>query len=286
MTEPDGQHIEGYDAGTREQLIAEAADLVRAFGFTAHHIVLIGGMVPGLLVPVLDPGIAPHVGTADIDLCLSLALVVGDTESYERMETTLNRLGFTQGDASFRWHRRDGVKLTVEFFCPAGEDRPAGRAFRPNTASSPTAKHNMGGRLSALALNAGELLTADFEVIERTVELPQRKGTLDVRLRVTGPLAFLVANVEALNERDKPKDAYDIVWLIEVGQGDPLRPRLRSHNAPHLPETKSMSPCRQSGGHLKQPTASVREAMQGLSHTLQTRKHDLNGTPSARSPSS
>lgn len=221
LTEPDGQHIEGYDADIREQLIAEAADLVRAFGFTAHHIVLIGGMVPGLLVPVLDPGIEPHVGTADIDLCLSLALVVGDTESYERMETILKRLGFVQGDASFRWHRRDGVKLTVEFFCPAGEDRPAGRTFRPNTASSPTAKYNMGGRLSALALNAGELLTADFEVIERTVELPQRKGTLDVQLRVTGPLAFLVAKVEALNERDKPKDAYDIVWLIESWPGGP-----------------------------------------------------------------
>jgi hypothetical protein len=221
LNEPDGQHIDRYEPELAGQLIAEAADLVRAFGFAAHHVVLIGGLVPGLLVPVLDPGIEPHVGTADIDLCLSLALVQGDTESYERMETVLKRLGFAQGETSFRWHRQADVKLTVEFFCPAGEDRPAGRAFRPTMASSPTAKHNMGGHLSALALNAGELLTADAEIIQRTVELPKGKGVVDVQLRGTGPLAFLVAKVEALNDRDKPKDAYDIVWLIESWPGGP-----------------------------------------------------------------
>ena len=221
MNEPDGQHVAGYDRYLAETLVAEAADLVRALGFMAPHVVLIGGLVPGLLVPVLDPGIEPHVGTADIDLCLSVALVEGDTEAYERIETVLKGLGFEEGDVSFRWQRREGIGLSVEFFCPAGEQRPSGRVFRPTLADNPTGKHNFGGRLSALALDAGELLTTDVEVLRRSIVLPQNKGTLDMDLRVTGPLAFLTAKIDALRGRDKPKDAYDIVWLIESWPGGP-----------------------------------------------------------------
>ena len=62
MNEPDGQHVAGYDPDLTETLVAEATDLVRALRFMAPHVVVIGGLVPELLVPVLDPGIEPHVG--------------------------------------------------------------------------------------------------------------------------------------------------------------------------------------------------------------------------------
>lgn len=215
MSEPDGHHLSGYDPAVATELVAEAADLMRALGFTASHVVLIGGLVPSLLVPVLDPGIELHIGTADLDLCLSIALVEGQTETYERIEAVLKGRGFEVGDVSFRWHRRAGLALTVEFFCPAGENRPAGQVFRPNAAANPTGKHNFGGRLSALALEAGGLLTRDVEEVTQSVDLPQGRGRYVARVRVTGPLAFLVAKTDALRDRDKPKDAYDIVWLIE-----------------------------------------------------------------------
>jgi len=222
LSEPDGQHISGYDAVLAEHLVAEAADIIRSLGFASAHVVLIGGIVPGLLVPVLDPGIEPHVGTADIDLCLSVALVEGATDTYERIETVLKRLGFAETDTSFRWRRSDGLPLTIEFFCPADDTRPAGRAFRPSASDNPTGKHNLGGRLSALALDAGALLTTDVEVVRREVNLPGNKGTLVAELRVTGPVAFLVGKSQALvgaTARDKPKDSYDIVWLIESWPG-------------------------------------------------------------------
>lgn len=222
MSEPDGQHISGYDAVLAEQLVAEAADIVRSLGFASAHVVLIGGIVPGLLVPVLDPGMEPHVGTADIDLCLSVALVEGATDTYERIEAVLKRLGFAETDASFRWRRSGGLPLTIEFFCPAADTRPAGRAFRPSASDNPTGKHNFGGRLSALALDAGDLLTTDVEVVRRAVNLPGNKGKVVTELRVTGPVAFLVAKSQALvgsTARDKPKDAYDIVWLLESWPG-------------------------------------------------------------------
>ena len=58
-------------------------------------------------------------------------MIEGDTATYDRMEAVLRRLGFSESGASFRWRRSAGVPVTVEFFCPAKEDRPAGQAFRP-----------------------------------------------------------------------------------------------------------------------------------------------------------
>ncbi|MFP3344701.1 hypothetical protein R0J87_19685, partial [Halomonas sp. SIMBA_159] len=83
------------------------------------------------------------------------------------------------------------------------------------------AKHNFGGKLSALSLKAGNVLVEDVETVERAVTLPEGKGKLSIPLRVTGPLAFLLAKKDALVGRDKPKDAYDIVWIIENWPGGP-----------------------------------------------------------------
>ncbi len=156
MTEPDGQHQAQYDSASADLILAHAAEIIRATGFAAEHIVVIGGLVPSLLVPVLDAGVEPHIGTADVDLCLSLALIEGDTGTYDRIETVLKRLGFVEGDATFRWVRREGMPMTVEFFCPSGPGRPAGRMWRPKASDNPTGKQNLGGNLSALSLSAGE----------------------------------------------------------------------------------------------------------------------------------
>ncbi len=215
MTDPDGSHHTQYDSASADLILAHAADIVRATGFAAQHLVLIGGLVPSLLVPVLDPGIEPHIGTADVDLCLSLALVEGDTGTYQRIENVLKQLGFVAGDMSFRWVRREDAPMVVEFFCPAGPDRPAGRIWRPKSAENPIGKQNLGGTLSALSLDAGAILTDDVEYVQREIMLPNGKGRAPIELRVTGPVAFVVAKTQALLKRDKRKDAYDIVWLIE-----------------------------------------------------------------------
>lgn len=221
MNDADGQSIDGFNPELLDLILAEAANVIRASGFAAEHIVIIGGLVPNLLVPVVDPGGRPHVGTTDIDLCLSVALVEGETEEYERLEAVLRSLDFQISDVSFRWIRRSGLKIVIEFFCPAVEGRPAGRTFRPNSQENPVAKQNLGGRLSALALNAGELLVTDVEHVTRRVVLPDDKGEIDFEFMVTGPIAFLVAKLDALTQRDKAKDAYDIVWLIENWPGGP-----------------------------------------------------------------
>lgn len=120
---------DAYDPSLVTLLLGEAAWLLRHLGFTAQHTILIGGVVPSLLV--LDPSAGPHLGTGDLDLCLSLAIVTGDTAEYERLETALTAAGYEPTDVSFRWRQRDGLHLEVEFFCAASDDRPAGKMFRP-----------------------------------------------------------------------------------------------------------------------------------------------------------
>lgn len=217
----DGQHSSEYDARVTDGILGEAAHLLRTIGFSAHHVILIGGMVPGLLV--LDPpsSTRPHVGTTDLDFCLSIALVEGQTAEYERIEIALKAAGYVQQDASFRWQRTSGLRPTVEFFCPAGEGRPIGTLFRPQAAANPVAKQNMGSTLSALALHAGGAIDADVVEVTRDVELPDGRGRIDQTFRLSGLVGFLVAKVAALTGRDKPKDAYDIVWLLEAWAGGP-----------------------------------------------------------------
>jgi len=215
----DGENRRGYDPSVIDAVLTEAAHLLRHLGFAAQHTVLIGGVVPSLLV--LDPPRGPHLGTTDLDVCLSLAIVEGDTAEYERIEVALGKGGYESTTETFRWRQRDRMHLTVEFFCPSGDGRPPGRAFRPKHADNPVAKQNLGSRLSALALDAGRVLDEDVVVVDREVVLPDGGGRTIASFRVTGVLGFLVAKTGALIGRDKPKDAYDIVWILENWDGGP-----------------------------------------------------------------
>ena len=217
----DGEHISEYDPVVSEAILGEAAHLLRHLGFAGNHAILIGGLVPGLLVLDPGPGRPVHIGTTDIDFCLSVALVEGDTAEYERIEAALKKAGYKATESTFCWKHTQRLGLKVEFFCPAGENRPSGTLFRPKAADDPTVKHNMGSHLSAIALDAGEAISADAQTIERDVTLPDGAGVVRQKFRVSGIVGFLIAKVGALLGRDKPKDAYDIVWLLETWDGGP-----------------------------------------------------------------
>lgn len=211
--------MDDYDAATTAVLLGEALALIRALGFAGAHVTVIGGLVPTLLVPELDPGMEPHVGSRDVDLCLSIAIVTGDVGSYERIETTVRRSGFKMArnkdgaPESWRWVSERNDRVVVEFFCPPVEGATPGRLFRPGGVT--------GKNLSALTLGVGGLV--DRDGIEKLIatDLPEGKGR--VAVRVTGPASFLAAKSDALMRRDKPKDAYDIVWLVEAWPGGPER---------------------------------------------------------------
>lgn len=205
-----------YDPLVVSKLRAEAARVLRGFGFASGHVVIVGGLVPSLLVPKPDSGIEPHIGTVDLDVCLSVALVDGEVGAYERLEKALKDAGFKMvkeggKDVSWRWTGGVGQRVTLEFFCPAGEGRPAGKLHRPGGV--------VGGKLSAMALQAGRLIDADVREVELEVELPEGGGRTKQKFKVAGPAAYLAAKLDALRGRNKNKDAYDVVWLVEGWPG-------------------------------------------------------------------
>ncbi len=204
-----------YDPSLVPLILGQAAEVVRALSFAGGHLTIIGGLVPQLLVPVVETGLAGHVGTLDLDMCMSVTMLGGDVGEYENLEDGLKKAGFEvmredSKPVSWRW-RRSNTKLVVEFLCPVPADgsKRAGQLHRPG---GPIA-----GKLSALVLDAGDLIAADTRVVKRKVELT--KGALEFEFRVAGPLSWLVAKTDALERRDKNKDAYDIVWLCECWPG-------------------------------------------------------------------
>ena len=217
MATDEPQDITAFNPNDLDRILGEAAHVLRIIGFAGDGLTIIGGLVPTLLVPVVDPVYSkPHIGTRDVDLCLSIALLDDGADGYERMETRLRQSGFKSSDASFRWLHPSGTE--VEFFCPAGQGRTAGRMYRPRPGRG---RQSMGNQLTALALEAGELLTAERRLVTRTVPLPDDAGLIEFEFPVTGPAGFLAAKVAALAGRQKAKDAYDLVWLLDAWPGGP-----------------------------------------------------------------
>ena len=234
MAADEGQDITAFNRADLDRILGEAAHVLRTIGFAGAGLTIIGGLVPTLLVPVVDPAYAqPHVGTRDVDLCLSIALLEDGADGYERMETRLRESGYEPSDATFRWLHPSGTE--VEFFCPAGPGRLAGRMYRPRPGRG---RQTMGSRLTALALAAGALLTAERRLVNRTVPLPAGGGLIDFDFPVTGPAGFLAAKVAALAGREKPKDSYDLVWLLDAWPGGPagVAQEIATTTARHHPE--------------------------------------------------
>lgn len=73
-----------YDDPMSERQLGIAADVLRSFGsaFGGEHLAIVGGAVTSLLIASPPPGIEPHLGTADLDLHLSLHLLDGETADY------------------------------------------------------------------------------------------------------------------------------------------------------------------------------------------------------------
>ncbi|HEX5754139.1 MAG TPA: nucleotidyl transferase AbiEii/AbiGii toxin family protein [Archangium sp.] len=219
----EGGHLDEYNPAVLSQLLGEAARVVRAFSFAGAHVVIVGGLAPSLLVPTLEPGFEPHIGTQDLDLCLRVALIEGEVGNYERLETCLKGASFKMlNGESWRWQGGVALPLTVEFFCPPVPERKPGQLHRPGGV--------VGGRLSAMVLATGGLVDKDFREVVVEVLLPGGGGKTHQPLNVAGPAAYLATKADALQRRNKNKDAYDIIWLVESWPGGQaaLAPDIRA----------------------------------------------------------
>ena len=218
MTSDQGR-IGDYSEETTGLLLGSAADLLRSFGlaFGGRHLAIVGGLVPTLKVPIPPTGVDPHPGTADLDLLLSIHLLDGETaQYYDSIVDGLTQLGMKPAredghQRKWRWiGRLNGIRVTVEFLCPL---RPHPKSVeRPLKGT--VAERNIApdGRITAVPVTWGKLVFDDTEIHERRVRTSE--GEVTFPFPVAGITSWLCLKSDAMVNRAKTKDAFDVVWLI------------------------------------------------------------------------
>ena len=185
-------------------------------GDLLDDLVVVGGLVPSLLIPdeSLPAGEDVHIGTTDLDLGLSLAIL--DTKRYEDLSLRLNRADFKpdeneEGNPTLqRWKITPsaGLKVTLDFLIP------------------PSLAADKGGDLRHIQKDLAAVITPGLrlafwdkqKVSLKGVTLLGEKANRDIW--VCGPGAFVVLKALAFNQRGENKDAYDLYFVIRnYGRG-------------------------------------------------------------------
>ena len=179
-------------------------------GDLLDDIVVVGGLVPSLLIPdeSLPAGEDVHIGTMDLDLGLSLAIL--DRKRYEGLTQRLHRSGFKpneneEGNTTYqRWKVRtsSGLKVTVDFLIP------------------PSLDADKGGDLRHIEKDFAAVITPGLRLAFQDKKQVSLKGiTLmgekaEREIWVCGPGAFIVLKALAFHQRGENKDAYDLYFVI------------------------------------------------------------------------
>jgi hypothetical protein len=222
---------------TKDGYKPELHDVVRAtclycatkLGDFDDDIVVIGGLVPSLLIPTPPPGAELHVGTMDLDIGLTVALL--DDRRYQSLLERLRSAGFkpdtnNKGNPTRqRWKSTKNALATIDFLiAPSRPDDRGGqlRNIEPDFAA---------------IIAPGLSLAFDDRQRVRISGLTLMGETAERELWVCGPGAYVVLKALAFRLRGENKDAYDLFYVIRnfadgpSSVADRLRPLLNSRDA-------------------------------------------------------
>lgn len=210
------EHYTDYDEVATARCERALVTLLGDLGPWRERIYLAGGLAPRYLIGQLPGGARAHVGTADVDLIIGLAIDGEARETYFTLQNNLEKAHFEQRreEPSFRWARIvDGVTVLVEFLCETDQVEP-GRIFRPKGEYT-------GSKLGAFNVPGAQLARYDF--IERCIEAERLDGggQSRVTVRVANVLPYTVLKILAFQDRHENKDAYDLVFTLFNYEGGP-----------------------------------------------------------------
>jgi hypothetical protein len=209
-----------YTAEAVEAAKSVLIELTHLLGEYRDNIVLIGGWVPGLLIPQ-EP--RPHVGSMDIDLALNHSKI--QEKGYKLIEELLTSRGYYQEEETqpfifFRDVPLGGSVIKVQVDLLSGEYEGTAKKHRTQVVQGIKARKARGCDLA-------------FEMVSEVSvvgEIPG--GGLDrVTIRVASIVPFLVMKGMALDDRLKEKDAWDIYYCLLAYPGgiDALAEEFRPH---------------------------------------------------------
>ena len=198
----------GYDSEYTKLVRATCLYVATRLGDFLDDMVVIGGLVPSLLLVQddLPVGVDAHVGTMDLDLGLTIALL-GDGR-YRTLTERLRQAGFEQ-DATEqgnptrqRWKIERGEKVTVDFLIPPSLPGDRGGALR-----------NVEPDFAAIIAPGLHLAFRDRERVTisgRTIVGERASRTV----WVCGAGAYVVLKSLAFGLRGENKDAYDLYYVV------------------------------------------------------------------------
>lgn len=200
--------IEHY---TREQTIqieTIALSVATVLGSYLNDMVIVGGLVPTLLIPhhELPEGADPHVGTMDLDLGLDITIF--DKKRYAEISESLRSNGFEpdtndNGNPSRqRWRHSTLPQITIDFLIqPTSE------------ADTPGGIKNLEPDFAAFIIPGLELAFNDPIEIKLSGKNVWGED-LTRTIKICNPGVFIVLKALTNQHRRKPKDAYDLYYLI------------------------------------------------------------------------
>ena len=205
----------GYNPGFLVSARATCLYVATILGDYLEDLVVVGGLVPSLLIDqgALPAGAEAHVGTLDLDVGLSLALL--DDKRYQEISERLRRYGFRQDQnedgqpTRQRWVFESGAGVTIDFLI------------------SPTADGESGGSIKGLesdfaAIVAPGLHLAFRDRLKITLTGETLRGEAAQReVWVSGAGAYLALKALAFDGRGENKDAYDLFYVLRNFRSGP-----------------------------------------------------------------
>lgn len=189
--------------------------LFSGLGPWRDSVFLVGGLTPRYLVKARPPEVPAHAGTGDIDVVVDLA-VLANTEAYRSLEQNLKRMSFERAKndkgitVNWRWKTQTehGVTIILEFLA----DDPAlkGGALQ----ELPTE-----GNISAINIPYASLVFDLHDRMEVTAELLGQKGRATETIPYANIVSFTCLKAFAFDHRREGKDAHDLVYCLDHGDG-------------------------------------------------------------------
>ncbi|WP_245437275.1 antitoxin [Mesorhizobium helmanticense] len=189
--------------------------LFSGLGPWRNSVFLVGGLTPRYLVTARPPAVPAHAGTGDIDVVVDLA-VLADTEAYRTLEENLKRMGFERAEndkgvkVNWRWKTKTehGVTVILEFL--ADDPKVKGGALQ----ELPTE-----GNISAVNIPHASLVFDLHDHMEVTADLLGQKGRATETIPYANIVSFTCLKAFAFDHRREGKDAHDLVYCLEHGEG-------------------------------------------------------------------
>lgn len=202
-----------YQPGSSRLVRQTCLEVATRLGDLHREMCIVGGLVPSLIIDqsLLAEGESEHVGTIDLDLGLSIAVL--DDQLYEAISKRLSEGGFHPDTnerghpTAQRWVSAHGV--TVDFLIPPTRQDDQGGHLR-----------NLDDNFAAFIIPGLELAFRDRVAVTIDDALPSG-GRARRDVYVCGPGAFVVLKALAFDGRGKPKDAYDLYYVIRHHSNGP-----------------------------------------------------------------